>query len=102
MIIFGLLIGGIGMGVLIPNSNVWIVSLSPESMRGRIVGGLTTSVFIGQFVSPIITEPILLFTSTHHIYAIAGMSMFMISLAYLLYTLYNRRQADIQSGFQNL
>jgi MFS family permease len=102
MIALGLLIGGIGMGVLIPNSNVWIVSLSPESMRGRIVGGLTTSVFIGQFVSPLITEPILVITSTHHVYVIAGISMFLISVAYLIYTLYlNRRQADVQSGFQS-
>ena len=63
LIVLGLLIGGIGMGVLIPNSNIWIVSLSPDSMRGRIVGGLTTSIFIGQFISPIVTEPILQLTS---------------------------------------
>jgi len=102
MIVFGLLIGGIGMGVLIPNSNVWVVTLSPESMRGRIVGGLTTSIFIGQFVSPLVTEPVLLLTSANHIYAIAGIGMFLISIAYLTYTIIsNRQRARQQSDVHN-
>ena len=91
LIVIGLLIGGIGMGVLIPNSNVWIVTLSPDSMRGRIVGGLTTSIFIGQLISPIVTEPVLLFTSANQIYAIASIGMFMISIAYLIYAIVSNR-----------
>ncbi len=95
MIVLGLLIGGIGMGVLIPNSNIWVVTLSPDSMRGRIVGGLTTSVFIGQFISPIVTEPVLLLTSANKIYAIASIGMFLIAFAYLIYTIFSNRQHAI-------
>jgi MFS family permease len=82
-ILSGLLTGGIGMGVLIPNSNVWIVTLSPESMRGRIVGGLTTAVFIGQFISPFFIQPILEHTGAGQIFLIAALGMSGIALAYL-------------------
>jgi MFS family permease len=102
LIVLGLLIGGIGMGVLIPNSNIWIVTLSPDSMRGRIIGGLTTSIFIGQFISPIVTEPILQLTSANTIYAIASVGMFLISIAYLIYAILNsKRPINSQHSVQN-
>ena len=85
LITLGLLIGGIGMGVLIPNSNIWVVTLSPEPMRGRIVGGLTTSIFIGQFISPIVIQPVQSATSSAGVYAFAGIGMLIISLAYFVY-----------------
>jgi MFS family permease len=82
-LLLGLLTTGIGMGVLIPNSNVWIVTLSPESMRGRIVGGLTTSVFVGQFISPFLIQPVLKITSTSGIFAFAGFGFLLISSIFL-------------------
>lgn len=90
-IMFGLLIGGIGMGLMMPNSNVWVVTLSPESMRGRMVGRLTTSVFIGQFISPIIIEPILVLTSSSGLYAVAGVGMLFVSLTYTIYSMINKK-----------
>ena len=83
LLLLGLLITGIGMGVLIPNSNVWIVTLSPESMRGRIVGGLTTSIFVGQFISPFLIQPVLEITSTSGIFAFAGFGLLLISAIFL-------------------
>ncbi len=57
-VVLGLLISGIGLGLLMPNLNVWVVSVIRPAIRGRAVGGLTTSVFLGQFLSPIVTQPI--------------------------------------------
>ena len=54
----GLLISGIGLGLLLPNLNVWVVSVIPPATRGRAVGGLTTFIFLGQFLSPIATQPV--------------------------------------------
>ncbi len=54
----GLLIGGIGSGLLMPNSSIWLLSEAPEHLRGRISGLLTTAVFLGQFLSPVLTQPI--------------------------------------------
>lgn len=37
-IIFGLAISGLGIGLLPPNGNVWLMELIPVSNRGKIVG----------------------------------------------------------------
>jgi MFS family permease len=97
MLLLGLLIGGIGMGVLIPNSNVWVVSLSPESMRGRLVGGLSTAVFIGQFISPFLIQSVIESTSTSGIFAFSGIGLLMISLAYLGYSPLTKKSLKFQA-----
>lgn len=54
----GLALSGVGLGLLLPNLNLWLVSIAPASLRGRAVGGLTMLVFFGQFMSPIFFRPI--------------------------------------------
>jgi MFS family permease len=50
---------GLGFGILIPNMNVLLAAGAPEAVRGRAMGGLTTAVFLGQFLSPILTQPLI-------------------------------------------
>jgi len=40
------------------NINAWLLSLVPPHRRGRAVGMLTMSFFLGQFFSPIVFQPI--------------------------------------------
>jgi MFS family permease len=54
----GLAVAGAGWGVLLPNLNVWLVSLVGGERRGRVVGGLTACLFLGQFFTPILTGPV--------------------------------------------
>jgi len=49
---------GLGMGFNFPNLSIWLMSKVPSSMRGRAAGGMTTAVFIGQFVSPFVSQPV--------------------------------------------
>lgn len=58
-VVLGLAVSGTGLGLLIPNVNVWVVSLVPSEIRGRAVGGLTTCFLVGQFFSPIMTQPVI-------------------------------------------
>jgi MFS family permease len=74
-IITGLLISGLGLGLYIPNSNVWLVSVVPAALRGRAVGGLTTALFLGQFLSPILTLPIAQRIGLPGVFAAAGIVM---------------------------
>lgn len=50
-------VAGIGMGLVMPNLFAGAMALSPPAVRGRIAGGLTASIFIGQFVSPLVSQP---------------------------------------------
>ena len=58
LVVLGLLISGIGLGLLLPNLNLWLVSVIPPAVRGRAIGGLATVVSMGQFLSPIATQPV--------------------------------------------
>ena len=49
---------GIGLGFNFPNLTIWLMSRVPSTMRGRASGGLTTAIFLGQFLSPLLSQPL--------------------------------------------
>ncbi len=54
----GLLISGFGVGLLMPNGTVWLLEITPLPQRGTIMGLFTSALFIGQFASPILAQPL--------------------------------------------
>lgn len=58
VVVLGLIVAGSGLGLLLPNMNVWLNAKTPIASRGRVLGGLTTCMFLGQFCSPIVSQPI--------------------------------------------
>jgi MFS family permease len=67
-----LVIAGLGFGLLIPNTNTWLLAQTPESLRGRAIGGLTTAIFLGQFLSPVLASPRGPVKTLNAVYALAG------------------------------
>ncbi|WPP49085.1 MFS transporter [Catalinimonas niigatensis] len=51
-------ISGLGLGLLIPNTNIWLLSILPEKVRGFGMGLSGAFLFIGQFFSPIAVKPL--------------------------------------------
>lgn len=58
LILVGLAIAGAGLGLLMPNMNLCLTSITPEASRGRVISGITTSIFLGQFLSPFVSQPL--------------------------------------------
>ncbi len=58
VVLIGLAISGLGAGLLLPNASSWLTSIAPEKVRGRAVGALTMWIFLGQFVSPFYSQPL--------------------------------------------
>jgi MFS family permease len=58
MIFGGLFLVGSGLGLLMPNVAMWLSVLAAPQVRGRVLGGLTTAIFAGQFVSPLLAQPL--------------------------------------------
>ncbi|MCG8442301.1 MAG: MFS transporter [Caulobacterales bacterium] len=54
----GAALSGLGIGVFLPNLNFWVVGMGPAHRRGALVSGLMSSVFLGQFLCPLLTTPI--------------------------------------------
>jgi MFS family permease len=72
VVLIGLVIAGLGLGLLMPNMNVWLNEIAPLKLRGRLLGGLTTAMFLGQFCSPIVSQPLAKNLGQGPTYGIAG------------------------------
>lgn len=49
----------IGLGMAMPNFGAAAMAIAPPAVRGRISGGLTASIFLGQFISPLVSQPLI-------------------------------------------
>lgn len=58
MVVGGQCVLGIGLGILMPNCNLWLTVRVPAPLRGRAIGIYGTGIFLGQFVAPLATEPL--------------------------------------------
>lgn len=88
-ILIGLIISGIGVAWMMPNSTLWIMELTPESKRGSYIGKLTTFIFLGIFASPIIVQPLQNAFGLKNTFFY--LSMFLFGLA-ILYTVTNLKK----------
>ena len=84
LVVTGLLICGFGMGMLMPNTNTCLLELAPEQLRGRIMGGVTTSFFLGQFFSPLLFKPLYMAFSTQQALNFMGTVLLTLGLAFLI------------------
>ena len=67
-VMLGILVTGSGLGLVIPNQTVWLMAHVPEATRGRASGLMTTLLFAGQFVSPILSGGLLAVMDLHAVF----------------------------------
>ncbi|MFC6964550.1 MFS transporter [Halocatena marina] len=58
VVVVGLAVAGAGSGFLLTNLNAWIAAVTPEAVRGRALSVLTSTFFLGQFLSPLVIQPV--------------------------------------------
>jgi len=83
-IIIAMLINGLGMGLMLPNFNIWAGAYSSEHNRGRILGMLASSLFLGMFISPIFVQPIQASLGVAGAFAVASIILFSLSIGFLV------------------
>jgi MFS family permease len=82
--VWALLISGAGFGLQMPNMTMWLSSIATAQQRGRLIGGLTASMFLGQFLAPFIAYPLITWTGSQGgVFVIAGYAAAVISAACL-------------------
>ncbi|MBD2742107.1 MFS transporter [Coleofasciculus sp. FACHB-1120] len=81
-VLIGLAVAGLGLGFLMPNLTVWLSAESPEALRGRLLGGLTTFLFLGQFLSPIVSQPVSQQVGLGSTYRLAGGLLLLLALIF--------------------
>ena len=89
---------GIGLGLMMPNLNVWTTNEVPDSLRGRALGGLTTFMFLGQFLSPIVSQPIKQSLGMTATYGLVGVSLVVLAILLWVYRKQVCRAVDSDVG----
>lgn len=69
---------GIGLGFNFPNLTIWLMSRIPATMRGRASGGMSTAIFLGQFTSPFLSQPLVKFFGLSGAFSAAAALMILI------------------------
>lgn len=84
---------GTGLGFLMPSLTGAVLQNAPAALRGRVSGGLTASIFIGHFISPILTQPIIAASGYAGAYVWMGGMMGALALAGPAILVLNRLRA---------
>ena len=85
LVVVAMMLCGLGMGMMIPNTNMWVMKIAPPEIRGKEIGKLTTFWFLGQFLSPVIIAPVLKNLSLASTFMMAAGFLFLLSLGFLLF-----------------
>jgi MFS family permease len=94
--IIGMILAGLGMGVMIPNTNMWVMKIVPAQIRGREIGKLTTFWFLGQFLSPIVFFPVLKGLSLSSTFLLVSGFLLVLSLCFLVFNFSKTGKSVIQ------
>lgn len=94
LMIIAMMLAGFGMGMMIPNTNIWVMRIAPIAIRGREIGRLTTFWFLGQFLSPILLLPVSRMYSVPNTFLFAAFFLFALALFFLGMQLFTRQQVS--------
>lgn len=62
-VVAGLAMIGAGAGIMLPAFNHWLSDVASQRNRGKLLGALTTILFLGQFIAPLFFTPLLAWLS---------------------------------------
>ena len=91
LVVAGLCLVGAASGLQMPTLNNWLTDIVSSSSRGKVLGGLTTAIFLGQFLSPLVLTPLLTRVSYSLFFAIIGTAMLLMWLMLLAISGYLER-----------
>jgi len=75
-VLIGLAVSGLGVGLLFPNCNLWLMELVEVSKRGKTIGGMTSLIFFGQFISPLVVAIFIAkFSLTNSFFTASGLML---------------------------
>jgi MFS family permease len=80
-VLVALAVSGICMGTIMPNFAAAAMLLAPPNLRGRISGLLVSSIFAGQFLSPVVSQPLITASGFDGAYAMVGAVVLVLGIA---------------------
>ena len=96
MVVLAMMLSGLGIGMMIPNTNMWVMKIAPPEIRGKEIGKLTTFWFLGQFLSPIIIFPLVSVVSISTAFMLAAGFLLVLSAFFLIFHVSNKGKLAMQ------
>jgi MFS family permease len=96
LVVIAMILSGLGIGMMIPNTNMWVMKIVAPEIRGKEIGKLTTFWFLGQFLSPIIIFPVLNMLSLTSTFMLASGFLFLMAIVFLIINFSKFRNAIFQ------
>ncbi len=84
IVLCGLIVSGLGFGLIMPNFSNWLATIVPDHLRGRALGGLTTFIFLGQFISPILSQPVIQVVGLSRTYTLGSILLLQMAITLLV------------------
>ncbi|SEW10681.1 MFS transporter [Natrinema salifodinae] len=101
IIVVGIVIAGAGLILLTPTLNYWVAARVSEQYRGRALSGVTTTMFLGMFVSPIAAEPLIARLGTGQALLAIGVLGFAIMALFAIAAVRRRSAPDVTAATQS-
>lgn len=95
LIVAGLLVGGIGVGLVVPNLNLRLADLAAPDRRGQVLSGLVSGIFLGQFLSPLAVQPLIQTIGVADTFALGGVAMTVGAALAALFTLQQNKNRKV-------
>lgn len=81
-VVVAMLISGLGFGLIVPAQSAWIIDVVPAARRGFGVGVVTTGMFLGQFLSPIVFQSFMSPTDPFAVFRAAAYGLVFLTIIY--------------------
>lgn len=91
--IVGIMVSGLGFGLIMPNINLWLISVAPAQLRGRLVGYLNSALFLGMFLSPIVLQPLIRKGGLNHTFWNVGLMIMVLGVLLLVWARFSARKS---------
>ncbi len=85
---------GLGGGILMTNMTAWLLHYAHSTKRVKATSYLTSSFFLGQFFSPILTYPIVQYFGIVDFFKVMGIGLLVVLLLALVWKLFNRKETE--------
>ncbi len=90
-ILLAMILNGAGIGLMFPNLNMWAAEFSNESNKGKVLGGLTTGIFLGMFASPFFSKLIKIIFTKANVFLYASFVLFALCVVLFVHVILKRQ-----------
>ncbi|PAF47107.1 MFS transporter [Helicobacter sp. 12S02634-8] len=83
IVLISFILMGAGLGIMMVNNSSWLFMLAADHERAKAYGFLAASLFMGQFISPFITQPVVKIFGLVDMFWIFGLVVYAVALIFL-------------------